>query len=216
MDKIGPYDIFHHRRLFPLTKDPFLLCDFILPLKRHDKVIDIGTGTAVIPLYLASKSDVESITGVEVQPEVFGVAEKNVEANGLGARIRLLRADYRELTKLCPKGSFTVVASNPPYMRAGSGRPGPFRERAVARHELMGTLKDLVRVTAHLLAPAGRASFIYPKERLDEMMDELKRAGLSPVRLRFVHTKDGKGARFFLIEARYKCTALKVEEPLFM
>ncbi len=215
-EQIGPYMLEHDRRLFPLTKDPFLLCDFVLPLERDEIVLDIGTGTAVIPLILAHRSDVRTITGVEVQKRVLDVAGRNVRMNGLGKRITLVEADYRDLVDRYPSGFFTLVVSNPPYIKSGAGRLSPCGERTLSRHEVKGSLSDLVRVSAHLVSPQGRVSFIYPVERLDEAMDTLEGFGLRARRLRFVHTACKRRARLFMVEAGHGSSGLRIEEPVSM
>jgi tRNA1Val (adenine37-N6)-methyltransferase len=177
--------------------------------------MDLGTGAGVIPLLLAWKTRAGSITGVEVQAEEAAIARRNVEENGLSDRIETINRDFRGLPGIYPEGAFPVVLSNPPYVKAGSGRVSPDKKRAAARGEVFGTLTDLVDVSRYLAGTDGRIFYVFPVKRLDDMFRELKRAGLWPRRIKFVHTGPDKEARLFLIEAA-TTGELKVEGPLFL
>ncbi|HXI09303.1 MAG TPA: methyltransferase, partial [Thermodesulfobacteriota bacterium] len=184
---------------------------------KTDSVIDLGTGTGGIPLMLSCRTPVQRVTGVEIDAEAASVARRNIEANGLEDRVTIIEGDYREVAGSFSEGAFTVVVSNPPYVKAGTGRVSPSRGRDAARCELRGGLKDLVAASRHLAGDTGRAYFVFPVARLFEMLRELKQAGLKTGRLRFVHTDKKKPARLFLIEAgRGAGLELKIEEPLFL
>lgn len=216
-EELGPYLFIQKKPGHRLTVDSVLLSDFLPELKKTDSVVDLGAGTGAIPLILSYKTPVERITGVEVDPESATLARRNVTANGLQTRITILERDFRDLKDDFPEGSFTVVVSNPPYMKAGTGRVSPYRGRDAARCELHGGLKDLVAVSRHLAGKKGRIYFVFPVSRLFEMLGELKKAGLKTGRLRFVHTDEKRPAKLFLIEAgRGEGIDLKIEEPLFL
>lgn len=214
-EKIGPYEFRQDDKGHKLTVDSLLLAEFMLPLRSDDRVIDLGTGAGVIPLVLAWRSDVRSITGVEVSERAFALAEKNIEANNLTSRVSLLRADYRDLKGLLKERSFSVVLSNPPYTKANTGRVSPVWERAVARSEILGGLVDLIGAADYLLTEEGRVGFVFPTLRLEEMMKALEQAGLKARRLCFVHPAKGKPSHIFLIEAG-RSGELTEEEPIFL
>lgn len=216
IERLGPYNILILKNTgLKLTQDPLLLLEFMLPLEKEDSVIDLGTGAGVIPVMLAWRSPVLKITGVEVEEKAVEAARRNLEANRLEGRVNILKRDFRELPEVFKEGSFRVVVSNPPYIKAGAGRISPVRERAYARSEILGGLKDLVPVSKHLAGAQGRIFYIFPVARLFEMLDELKRVGLRPKRLKFIHTNPKKTAKLFLIEAGRK-GELKIEEPAFL
>ncbi|MBI5234321.1 MAG: hypothetical protein HY880_08200, partial [Deltaproteobacteria bacterium] len=96
---------------------------------------------------------------------------------------------------------FSVVVSNPPFMKKDSARISPLDERALSRYELKGSLKELLHVSAHLAGKAGRLLYIYPTKRFNEMMEGLSRVGFAAVRLKFIHTAPHRPARFFMVEA---------------
>jgi tRNA1Val (adenine37-N6)-methyltransferase len=213
-EPLGPFTFMQKKGGQRVTGDSLLLADFVLPLNEDDRVIDLGSGTGIIPLVLAWKSSARKIAGVEVERGSAEVALRNVENNALQSRVEIIEKDYRELTGLYPEGAFSVVLSNPPYTRKGGGRVSPIKERALARSEVLGTHEDLLKVSAHLAGPYGRICLIYPVKRLVDVMDGLEKACLRPVRLRFVHTDPAKDAKLFLMEAA-RGGSLKVERPLF-
>lgn len=215
MERLGPFKFFQTRTGHRLTNDPVLLVDFLPRSEPKAPIVDLGTGSGAIPLLLAWKTGAESITGVEVNPVEAATARRNVEENGLAGRIDILNRDFRGLPGVYPEGAFPVVVSNPPYVKAGSGRVSPDEGRAAARSEVFGTLTDLVDVSRYLAGGEGRVFYVFPVIRLEEMLGELKRAGLRARRLRFVHTAPDREARLFLIEAG-TTGELKVEEPVFL
>ncbi|MBI5560255.1 MAG: methyltransferase [Deltaproteobacteria bacterium] len=185
---LGPFIFIQREGVERVTEDPVLLTEFLLPLKKADRVLDLGTGTGVIPLILCSKTDVETITGVELDIHTAAAARRNVDINGLGARVKILQSDWRRLKEIYPRGAFPVVVSNPPYMKKGEGRVSRIRQRAIARCDIEGTLKDLVDVSEYLAGDRGRIFYIYPVRRLKELISELVGKGLTPRRLAYVYT----------------------------
>ncbi|MBI5455200.1 MAG: methyltransferase [Deltaproteobacteria bacterium] len=200
IEKIGPYSFIQGIGQ-KVTNDPLLLADFVLPLDKGDQVIDLGTGTGIIPFLLASKSRAKRITGVEIDTGACSVFERNIADNGLEGRVEAVFADYRDLKSIYKEGSFALVVANPPYIKAGAGRVSPKTERAVARSEVKGTLRELIEISKHLAGDKGRIAYIFPVVRLFEMLDEVRGAGLKPRRLRFIHTSRSRPAKLFLIEA---------------
>lgn len=190
-----------------LTSDTLWLSEFVLPVKQDDSVMDLGTGAGVLPLIFAARADCANIKGVEVMDGAADAAQRNVETNGLSSRIEILKMDLRRLPEVYGEGSFSVVVSNPPYVKAGAGRVSPVNERAVARSEQMCSLPELIKVSKHLAGKSGRMCFVFPLLRIEEMLSTLGSEGLKPRRLKFIHTKKEGGvmpplpAKLFLIEA---------------
>ncbi|MFQ5465110.1 MAG: tRNA1(Val) (adenine(37)-N6)-methyltransferase [Thermodesulfobacteriota bacterium] len=202
VEAIGPYSFRQAPGGQRLTDDSVLVADFALPLTAADSVIDLGTAAGAIPLMLAWKSPAARIVGVEVTGGPARTARRNVAENGLAERVEIIEGDWRGVRDIFAPGSFTSVVSNPPYRRAGSSRPSPDPARAAARSEVYGTLADLLDAAAYLLAPEGKASFVFTVERSSEMTAGLRQRGLQPVRLEYVRSKPDAPARVFLVEAR--------------
>ncbi len=198
---LGAFTFHQGKRGLRLTADTVLLARFV-QCEGAAPVIDLGCGYGPIPLLLADAFNDCPITGVEIDAEAVAVASKNVELNGLQHRITILNADIRELPEVFPRGSFPIVVSNPPYMKIGSARISPDRQRAIARSELTCTLAELIRTSAHLAGDAGRIFFVYVADRFDEMMEEASSAGLEPLRVVFVRAAPDKPTKRFLIELK--------------
>jgi tRNA1Val (adenine37-N6)-methyltransferase len=213
IDSIGPYVFVQSKKGQKTTSDTALLADFIRGVRPGDSIIELGSGAGALLLMLASKTRSRAITGVEIDKGSAALSKRNIAINGLDERVRVLNIDFRDIKAFCKRGSFSIVASNPPFSKVGSSRLSPLKERASARAEVSGALKDLTTATGHLLSGDGKAYYVFPALRLDEMIVSLNEAGLRPTRLRFIHrSKTGEG-RVFLMEARRK-GVLKVEAPV--
>ncbi|MEE9614911.1 MAG: methyltransferase, partial [Thermodesulfobacteriota bacterium] len=150
LEPLGPYTFIQKKAGYRVTEDSFLLAEFLPQPGEKDTVVDLGTGSGVMLLLLAWKTGVERVVGVEAEGEAAETARGNVRANGLGSRVEIVEMDWRMAPSVYPEGSFSVVVSNPPYVKSGAGRVSPHPGRAAARTEIMGGLDELVRVSAHL------------------------------------------------------------------
>ncbi len=217
MERIGPYT-FNPGGADEITSDTLQLADFIPSLNSSHSLIDIGSASGAIPLFLASRNINVKITAVEVLASRAKVLRSNVAANGLLRRISVLNKDYRTLAGEFTEGAFTHVVTNPPYMKKGTGRVSPDFERQVARTEVFGVLSDLVRVSAHLIGSDGGLYIILPVTRFTELLGEMRERGLRPVRLRYVHPRKGEPACRVLVEARRGTWVRSepVDEPVFL
>lgn len=200
IDYIGTFEIIQKKKGYRFSEDSIILAEFSLPLSEDDTVLDIGTGSGIIPLILAYKSPVKNIVGVEIQDSLAELAIRNIKINNLSKRIKILKKDYRTLKDVFKRKRFSVILSNPPYIPKDSGRVCPDKERAVARQEIFGTLKELVHISRYLLKPNGRILYIYPIIRLREVVSALNNEGLKVTRLKFVGSE--KKVKLFLVEAR--------------
>ncbi|MFQ5330168.1 MAG: tRNA1(Val) (adenine(37)-N6)-methyltransferase [Thermodesulfobacteriota bacterium] len=216
IEPIGRFRLIQGRRGYRYSVDSLCLSRFVLPVRRGDRIIDIGTGSGVIPLLLMESDDGQRITGVEVQDELFSLAGRNIALNNLTGRVELIHTDYRDLRKLRRRGSFDLIVSNPPYVKEGCGRVSSIEERAIARMEHLGSLSELVEISSYLLSKGGRACYIYPVSRLQELLSALQAKGLYATRLLFIHPKEATPATLFTIEATDSRGETVIEAPLFL
>lgn len=186
---------------YRFSLDALLVAAFALP-SVGDVILDLGTGSGVIALILAVTRPTARITGVEIQPELAGMAKRTVEMNGLSSRIQIITGDVRDHGELLPRHCFDSCVMNPPYRRLRSGRINPMGEKAAARHELHGTVAAFLATAHHALAPHGRLFTIYPASRLGTLVEEMRAARLEPKRCRFVHSHAGGRGEFALVEGR--------------
>ncbi|MFQ5587013.1 MAG: Eco57I restriction-modification methylase domain-containing protein, partial [Thermodesulfobacteriota bacterium] len=136
--------------------------------------------------------------------------------NNLTETVELVRADYRELKRLFMRGSFDLIISNPPYVKEGCGRVSTITERAIARMEQIGSLGELIEISAYLLSREGRVCYIYPVSRLKELLSAIHTEGLTAGRIRFIHPKEAGPAELFLVEANYSRQETVIESPIFL
>jgi tRNA1Val (adenine37-N6)-methyltransferase len=208
--------ILQKKRGYRFSVDAILLSEFVR-IRKDEKAIDLGAGCGILALLLSQTTKVRSFLGVEVQKTLSDLAERNVVSNHFQHRITILHEDYRTLPRIFPAGSFHVVVSNPPYRKFRSGRVNPSQERAIARHEIYGTIDDLVSVAAYLLPPKGRFYLIFPASRTVDAIASLRRNMLEPKRIRFVHPYAGAGAKFILVESvKDSGVELKIMAPLIL
>lgn len=178
--------------------DSFILADFVSPSKG-DRVMDFGTGNGIVPLLLARKTRAK-ITGLEIQGSLLRYARHNISQNGIGKNITLIQGDIR-LSKLFFKGgSFNIIVSNPPYRKLNSGRLNPNSEKAIARHEILITLPEIIENAKNLLCDSGKLVMIYLPERYDELINTMEHGGLIPKKIRFVYSNRKSEPKMFLIE----------------
>lgn len=214
LDTIKGIRLYQSRNGYRFSMDAVLLASFV-DLKRVGTIIDLGAGSGIVGLLLAQRYTRARVTLLELQESLFRLAERNISLNGLEERVDAVRCDIRAL----PEGltGFDLALSNPPFRKPLSGRLNVEREKAVARHEMEISLRELLRAASGCLKSKGRFSMIYHPLRLHELTDELAKAGLEPKRLRFVHGKKSLEAKMLLLEAvKHGRPGLKVEPPLFV
>jgi tRNA1Val (adenine37-N6)-methyltransferase len=208
--------ILQKKRGYRFSVDAILLAQFSR-IRKNEKVIDLGTGCGILPLLLSHQTKARSFVGVEIQEGLAELAKRNVLLNRLEDRISILQNDFRKLKTTFPPESFDVVLSNPPYRKYRTGRMNPTQEKAIARHELQGTLEDLVSIASYLLPPKGRCYVIFPALRTVDLLIVLRSQRLEPKRLQFVHPHFGEDAKFILSESiKESGVELKVMEPLIL
>jgi len=184
-------------------------------VKKNLKAMDLGTGSGVMPLFLAAKEETLRVDGLELQESLYKRAVRNVEGNELTERIRIFQGDICRVNEQFPREGYGLVFSNPPFFREGEGIVSPQPERAVARHELRVKLQDIVVAAAYLLKDRGAFCVILNAKRLAEFIGLLPQAGFTLSRLRMVHSQVGKPAELFLAEAvKNSPRELAVEAPL--
>jgi len=205
-DEDETLDTFFHGRILILQKkrgyrfsaDAPLLADFIRT-RETDEILEIGTGSGVIPLLLSIKP-FRKITSLEIQPGLADLARRNVLLNRLQDRIEIVRAD---LTAFKPPRNFDLIFSNPPYIKRGAGILSAVGEKAAAKHEVFCSLKEILEKAAAWLKKNGRACFIYPEKRRADFWRTAEACGLHVNRLRYVHPRAEAEPNLFLTELSF-------------
>ncbi len=210
------YKIIQNEEKFCFGMDAVLLSSFTM-VKPGEKVLDLGTGTGIIPILLEAKTEGEHFTGLEIQAESADMARRSVELNGLSEKIDIVEGDIKEASKIFGKNTMNVVTVNPPYMNDLHGIKNPDMPKAIARHEVLCTLEDVVREGAAVLKQNGRMYMVHRPHRLVEIITMMVKYKLEPKRMRMVHPYKDKEANMVLIEAlKGGKSMIKVEEPLIV
>lgn len=208
----GRLNLLQKKRGYRFSLDPILLANFIT-LKSRERMLDIGTGCGIIPIYMSNRYPHNPVTGIEIQKELFDLAVRNLRLNGC-ENIQFHHGDIRAAAKSL-SGPFHVVVSNPPYVKRNSGRRSPQTSRYEARYESLLDLGSLLEISTSLLRPKGRLCLIYPVKRLAELISRATSLGLEPRRLRLIHPRSSEPAFLVLVECVKDGGAeLKVERPL--
>jgi tRNA1(Val) A37 N6-methylase TrmN6 len=196
--------------------DAVLLANFA-DIKKGCAVIDLGTGTGIIPILLAGKTEAKKITGLEIQQNMAEMARRSIRLNNLEDRVEIVCMDIRKSLDSCKPSSFNVVITNPPYMNQGGGLVNPLDSKAVARHEIMCTLEDVIRTGSRLLVPGGQFAMVHRPERLVDILCLMRAYSIEPKYLRFVHPSPYKKANLLLVKGtRGGNRELKMLEPLYI
>ena len=201
---------------YRFSVDSILLLNFIR-LKNYENVIDLGTGSGIIPLLLFAKRKRLSIYGIEIQKDLADMARRSVELNKLQNDITIIQEDFRNLKNIFKNQQFDIVVSNPPYLSPGQGKINPSSSRAIARHEIKGDLEDIIAVSNYLLKNKGRIYLIYKSAKLIKLVITLKKYGIEPKVIKFIHPRPGENANLVLLEGiKSGKEELKIEEPIFL
>ena len=208
------YGIIQRKGAFCFGMDAVLLSGFAV-VKPGETALDLGTGTGIIPILLEAKTPGRHFTGLEIQEESADMARRSVAYNRLEEKVEIVTGDIKEAGRLFKLASFDVVTSNPPYMNSALGLKNPGDAKAIARHEVLCTLEDVIREGAKVLRPMGRFYMVHRPRRLVEILDTFTRHGLEPKRMKFVHPYADREANMVLIEAvRGGGALMKVESPV--
>lgn len=210
------YKIIQNTKKFCFGMDAVLLSGFakVLP---GEKVLDLGTGTGIIPILLEAKTKGKHFTGLEIQEESADMARRSVAMNQLEDKIDIVVGDIKEASAIFGLASFDVITSNPPYMNHNHGIVNPHEAKAIARHELLCSLEDVIREASRSLKPNGRFYLVHRPFRLVEIISTLTANKLEPKRMKFVHPYIDKEPNMVLIECiKGAKSMIKIETPLIV
>lgn len=210
------YQIIQNTSKFCFGMDAVLLSGYA-QVKKDERVLDLGTGTGIIPILLEAKTEGKHFTALEIQEESVDMAKRSVCLNHLEEKISVIHGDIKEASRLFGKGVFDVVTTNPPYMNDNHGIVNPELPKAIARHELLCTLEDVIREGSIVLKPNGRFYMVHRPFRLIEIVTLLTKYKLEPKRMRFVHPYLDKEPNMLLIEAiKGAKSMVKIDKPLIV
>ena len=211
------FEIIQDPKRFCFGIDAVLLSNFA-KVKKNETVLDLGTGTGILPILLAGKTEGKHFTGLEIQEDSADMARRSVTHNDLNERIDIVTGDIKEAFSIFKPKLFDVIVSNPPYMLADHGLKNPNDALAIARHELMCNLDDIMRESSKLLADGkGRFYMIHKPFRLTEILVAMNKYRIEPKRIQFVYPYIDKEPTMVLVEGlRGGKSRVKIEPPIIM
>lgn len=215
--QLSGYEIIQSPERFCFGIDAVLLSDFAR-VKKDETVLDLGTGTGVIPILLAAKTEGAHFTGLEIQEESADMARRSVAYNNLQDRITIVTGDMKKAVQCVEPAFFDVIITNPPYMIARHGLRNDTDARTIARHEVLCSLDDILRESMKMLQDnKGRFYMIHKPFRLAEIMIKMSQYKIEPKRLQFVHPYVNKEPTMVLIEGlRSGKSRVRIEPPIIM
>ena len=198
--EINGLKIVQNEKWFCFGVDAVLLSDFAKKMKKGAKLLDLGTGTAILPILLSAKTDYEKAVGVEVQEELCKMARKSVILNGLENRIEILCKNIKELNENFEKNTFDVVVTNQPYKKERSGIINENIQKVISRHEIEANLEDFIKISFDLLKDKGEFYMVHHPERLTDILFYMRKYKIEPKNLKFVFSRQNKIPKLVLIK----------------
>lgn len=212
----GGLKIIQSPSAFCFSMDAVLLSNFA-SVKKGDKIVDLGTGTGVIPLLISTRANVDQIIGLEIQEESVHRAKRSIRGNKLENLIHVTRGDICEAASLLGIGKFDLVVSNPPYLPVGRGDQNSLSSIAIAKHEVLCTLENVINSAARLVKYGGRVALVHRPDRLTDIILLMNKYRLKPRRMQLVNPRPGSKPNMILIEAQSGGNPeLLILEPFFV
>jgi tRNA1Val (adenine37-N6)-methyltransferase len=212
----GRLRVFQKKKGYRFSLDSILLAHFV-SLKPRARAIELGCGSGIILIILAKHFPYVDFSGLEIQEELANMARKNIEINSLDGMVKIFTGDAKIALDIFNASLFDAVIFNPPYRKLNSGRINPILEKALARHEIRGSLKVFLNAAKYLLKPEGKVFTVYPAKRLIELVSLFRENAIEPKRIKVVFSDFLSDAEFILVEGRLDGREeLKIETPLFI
>ncbi|MBP3801945.1 MAG: tRNA1(Val) (adenine(37)-N6)-methyltransferase [Clostridia bacterium] len=211
------YKIIQNSEGFCFGIDAVLLSDFAKNLKKNSKVIDLGTGTGILPILLSGKTQLKNIIGIEVQEEVANMAKRSIELNSLKDKVEIINDNILNLEKLYGKGYFDVVVTNPPYKKLNTGIQNESEKKLISRHEITANLEEFIKVSKNILKDKGEFYMVHRPERLVDILYLMRKYKVEPKQIRFVSPNVNKEPNLVLIKGIKNANEfLKFEKNLYV
>lgn len=214
--QISGLQIIQKKDGFRFGIDAVLLSDFAKDF-RAEEMLDMCSGSGVIPVLLSAKTKIPKIFGLEIQDEVYDGAKRTVELNNLSGRVFIDKGDIKEANKIYGKRRFDLITCNPPYMPKGTAVTNELDTKIIARHEILCTLEDVIKSASELLKQHGHLLMVHKPTRLADILCLMREYGIEPKRIRLVHKKADAEPSLVLVDGAYKggCE-LRIMPPLYI
>ena len=215
--EINDFKIIQNNEGFCFGIDSVLLSDFAKNIKHNTIIMDLGTGTGIIPTLLCAKTKLKKVIGVEIQEEVYEMARRSIELNNLKDRFEIINEDILNLNKKYEKNSFDVVITNPPYKKKNSGILNENDKKIISRHEVTASLDDFIKVAKDMLKDKGEFYMVHRPDRLVDILSIMRNYKIEPKLLRFVFSEKDQPPKLILIKGIKNAKPFwKIEKKLYV
>lgn len=209
--------IIQNKKGFRFGIDSILLVDFAKDIKKNAKVLDLGTGTGIIPTLLCGKTQLSEVIGIEIQEEVYEMAQRSIKLNNLNNKFHIINDNILNLTKYFEKNTFDVVVTNPPYKKNESGIKNEDERKLISRHEIKAKLEDFIKVSKDMLKDKGEMYIVYRPERLVDLLTTMRKYKIEPKKLKFVYSNVDSVSKLVLVQGiKNGKSFLKLEKNLYI
>lgn len=209
--------IIQNKNGFCFGMDSVLLSDFAKNIKLNSQVIDLGTGTGILPILLSAKTKAAKIIGIEIQPQVANMAERSIILNNLQNKVEIICENIKNLKNMYNANSFDAIVTNPPYKLLGTGGINESKTKLISRHEVSATLEDFISISSYLLKNNSNLYMVHRPERLVDIICICKKYKLEPKELKLVHSHFNKPPKLVLIKATKNAKSfLSIAKPMYI
>ena len=209
--------IIQNKEWFRFGIDSVLLSDFAKEIKKGSKVLDLGTGTGIISILLCGKTELKKIIGIEIQEDVYKMANKSILLNNLENRFEVINEDIKNLRNIFPANSIDAIVTNPPYKKENTGLKSKNMVEQISKHEILCKLEDIIKQSSFLLNNNASFYMVHRPDRIADIIELLRKYKLEPKKIRLVYPKISKEPNLVLIKATKGAKSfLKIEKPLIV
>lgn len=209
--------IIQNEKGFCFGMDSVLLSDFAKNMKNNSTVLDLGTGTGIIPILLCGKTNLKKVVGIEIQQDVANMAKRSSQLNNLQDRFEVVNTNIIDLKNIYEKQSFDVIVTNPPYKKENTGITNENEAKLISRHEITANLEDFISISKDLVKDKGEFYMVHRPERLVDILSLMRKYKIEPKILKFVSPNKNKEPNLILIKGIKNANSfLKVEKNLYV
>ncbi len=209
--------IIQNEKGFCFGMDSVLLSDFAKNMKNNSTVLDLGTGTGIIPILLCGKTNLKKVVGIEIQQDVANMAKRSSQLNNLQDRFEVVNTNIIDLKNIYEKQSFDVIVTNPPYKKENTGITNENKAKLISRHEITANLEDFISISKDLLKDKGEFYMVHRPERLVDILSLMRKYKIEPKILKFVSPNKNKEPNLILIKGIKNANSfLKIEKNLYV
>ena len=208
--------IIQNKNWFCFGIDSVLLSYCAKEIKNNSCVMDLGSGTGILSILLSKKINAKKIIGIEIQEEVYKMANKSIELNEL-KNVEFLNEDINNLKNKFKSNSIDAIITNPPYIKKENGLKNENEKKLISRHEIKCSLEDIIKTSNYLLKDKGSLYMVHRPDRLADVIYYLRKYKLEPKKIKYIYPNKNKECNLFLIKAiKNSGSFLKIEKPLYI